>query len=64
VLTPVAHASPDDGRVMERLARWRRLYDPRLSDEELLAGLASLGADAFVVDRATESLHRGLHPFA
>jgi hypothetical protein len=62
-LTPVAHASPNDHALLERLARWRELHDPTLSDEELRARVGGLGNGALLVDARTEDLHDGVRPY-
>jgi hypothetical protein len=64
VLTPVAHASPHDRFVLERLARWRQLHDPTLSDAELATRLLEFGDAALLVDARTEALHDGVRPYA
>lgn len=69
VLTPVAHASPNDRDLLDRLARWRSLGDPTLDDDELRAALAQFHDAALLVDDASEAMHAstlayGYHPDA
>ena len=63
VLPPVAHASPNDRGLMERLAAWRQIYDPDLSTAELLGRLSGFGEVALLVDAGGFALHDGLHAF-
>ena len=64
VLPPVAHASPNDRGIMQRLATWRQIHDPTLTDDELLGRLTSFGNVALLVDTQGRALHDGLRPFA
>lgn len=63
VLTPVAHASPNDRHLLDRLARWRELHDPGLTGEELRSRLATFGDAALLVDARTRELHDGVRPY-
>ena len=64
VLTPVAHASPNDGALLDRLARWRELHDPTLTDDELRSRIAGFGHVTLLVDQRTEALHDGVRAYA
>lgn len=63
VLTPVAHASPNDRQLMGRLERWRELGDPTLSDDELRQRLAGFAGTGLLVDEQTRVLHAGIQAY-
>jgi hypothetical protein len=63
VLPPVAHASPNDHDLLDRLARWRELHDPTLTDAELTERLTGFGNVALLVDTRTEELHDGVRAY-
>lgn len=64
ILPPVAHASPDDSTLMLRLARWRELYDPSLTDAELRARLDEFGEATLLVDASASRVHDGVNEYA
>jgi hypothetical protein len=63
-MVPVAHASPNDSELMGRIARWRELHDPSLTDQELQDRLGEFGRAALLVDERTEEIHAGIRPYA
>jgi hypothetical protein len=64
VLPPVAHASPNDRKLMQRLATWRQIHDPNLSTTGLLGELSRFGEVALLIDTGGSAVHDGLRPFA